>query len=241
MLYHDDKLLSISFLALEFSITKATVSDAVKTLVKKKYIYKKQDIVDKRKQILKLTSKGIEIAKKISNFTQPINAIVHKDYGELTPIQISVYDDKLMIWNCGELPAGWSIETFKQKHSSKPYNPAIANVFFLADYIESWGRGIEKIIDESKIFNGVIPQFRWQNGLWIEFKFKKLDESSPKKTEDKIVDLIKEDSKITTKIMADKLSISKRAVLKQIQKLKEASLLKRVASARSGYWEVLDE
>jgi len=32
-----------------------------------------------------------------------INAIVHKDYGSLTPIQISVYDDKLLIWNAGEL------------------------------------------------------------------------------------------------------------------------------------------
>ena len=31
------------------------------------------------------------------------------------------------------------------KHASKPYNPAIANAFYLAGFIESWGRGIEKI------------------------------------------------------------------------------------------------
>ena len=100
-----------------------------------------------------------------------INAIVHKDYGELTPIQISIYDDKVLIWNSGVLPDDWTIETLKQKHASKPYNPDIANVFFLAGFIESWGRGIEKIISESKEFNTVSPEFRWENGLWVEFKF----------------------------------------------------------------------
>lgn len=62
-------------------------------------------------------------------------------------------------------------ESQMQKHSSEPFNPAIAYPFFLAGYIESWGRGIEKIINESKKFNGITPQFRWQNGLWVEFYF----------------------------------------------------------------------
>ena len=33
-----------------------------------------------------------------------LNAIIHKDYATGTPIQISVYADKLMIWNPGQLP-----------------------------------------------------------------------------------------------------------------------------------------
>jgi len=32
------------------------------------------------------------------------------------------------------------------KHPSKPFNPLLANAFFRAGYIESWGRGIEKIL-----------------------------------------------------------------------------------------------
>ena len=28
------------------------------------------------------------------------------------------------------------------KHASSPYNPNIAHVFYLAGFIESWGRGI---------------------------------------------------------------------------------------------------
>lgn len=33
-----------------------------------------------------------------------LNAIIHKDYSAGPPIQISVYEDKLMLWNPGELP-----------------------------------------------------------------------------------------------------------------------------------------
>ncbi len=34
-----------------------------------------------------------------------LNAIIHKDYASGTPIQISVYQDKLLVWNPGELPS----------------------------------------------------------------------------------------------------------------------------------------
>lgn len=40
-----------------------------------------------------------------------LNAVVHKDYASGTPIQISVYPDKLMIWNPGELPPEWTVES----------------------------------------------------------------------------------------------------------------------------------
>ena len=75
-----------------------------------------------------------------------LNSIVHKSYGSFIPIQISVYDDKLMIWNAAALPTGWTIETLMKKHSSQPYNPEIANAFFRAGEIEAWGRGIERIL-----------------------------------------------------------------------------------------------
>ena len=47
--------------------------------------------------------------------------------------------------NCGSLPENWTLENLMRKHASIPYNPNIAHVFYLAGFIESWGRGIEKI------------------------------------------------------------------------------------------------
>jgi len=49
-----------------------------------------------------------------------------------------------MIWNEGQLPENWTTKKLTQKHSSKPYNPDIANAFFRSGYIESWGRGTVK-------------------------------------------------------------------------------------------------
>lgn len=76
-----------------------------------------------------------------------LNAVTHKLYGSRIPIQISIYDDKLYIANCGQLPETWTIENLMEKHVSKPFNPDIAHVLYLAGFIESWGRGIEKICE----------------------------------------------------------------------------------------------
>ncbi len=79
-----------------------------------------------------------------------LNAIVHKDYASGTPIQISVYNNKLMVWNPGELPPHWTMAKLRGKHPSRPFNPDIANAFFRAGLIEAWGRGIERIIAARK-------------------------------------------------------------------------------------------
>lgn len=52
-----------------------------------------------------------------------------------------------MIWNDGQLPANWTISNLLKRHASKPFNPDIANTLFRSGYIESWGRGIEKMLN----------------------------------------------------------------------------------------------
>ena len=53
-----------------------------------------------------------------------LNAVVHKDYSSGSPIQISVYPDKLMIWNPGQLPPEWTVERLLEKHASEPRSGA---------------------------------------------------------------------------------------------------------------------
>ncbi len=59
-------------------------------------------------------------------------------------------------------------------------------------------------------------------------------------TEDKILEIIKENPKITIPQIADILRITTRAVEKQLAKLKESRRVDRVGSARKGEWRVLD-
>ncbi len=100
-----------------------------------------------------------------------LNAIAHKDYSSGIPIQISVYKDKIMFWNDGQLPENWTVENLTKKHSSKPYNPDIANAFFRIGYIESWGRGTIKIIEKCKEAGLPTPKYYYEaSDFWIEFR-----------------------------------------------------------------------
>ena len=99
-----------------------------------------------------------------------LNAVAHKDYANNVPIQISVYPNKILFWNSGELHRGWTVETLMHKHASQPFNPDIANAFFRAGMIESWGRGIDRIMVLCEK-NGIpAPKLSYDSsGLWIEF------------------------------------------------------------------------
>lgn len=100
-----------------------------------------------------------------------LNAIAHKDYSGLTPIQIRVYKDKITMWNEGHLPEDWTIDNLLKSHSSRPYNPDIANAFFRSGYVESWGRGIKKM-NELCIAEGLPkPSYLVEGSdFWIEFR-----------------------------------------------------------------------
>ena len=77
-----------------------------------------------------------------------------------------------MIWNPGHLPQGWSIDSLLQKHSSHPINPEIANAFFRAGMIESWGLGTERIVDYCRQNHSPKPSFRIDpTSLWVEFPY----------------------------------------------------------------------
>jgi len=50
-----------------------------------------------------------------------LNAVAHKDYASAIPIQISVYEDKIMLWNPGQLPQDWTVDKLKGKHESEAF------------------------------------------------------------------------------------------------------------------------
>jgi len=88
-----------------------------------------------------------------------LNALTHKDYTSGVPVQISVYDDKIIFWNSGTLPEHWTVDTLKTKHASLPPNPDIANAFFRCGYIDTWGRGTIKLIDSCIEYGLPEPSF----------------------------------------------------------------------------------
>ena len=78
LLYHSDQKRKVSYLADEFNMTKATISDTVKTLEQKLFIRKEYEQHDTRTYIKHLTEKGKEIAEQTSLFAKEIQIPIDK-------------------------------------------------------------------------------------------------------------------------------------------------------------------
>ena len=150
------------------------------------------------------------------------------------PIQISVYNDKLTIWNEEELPENWTVAKLKVKHPSRPYNPDIANAFFRSGLIESWGRGTIKIFNEAKAAKIPVPIFRYEdNGFYVIFNFVEVS------VQQQVLNLIKEEPKITIAEMGNNLNTPIRTMNRILTGLKDEKIIKRSGSKKEGFWEIL--
>jgi ATP-dependent DNA helicase RecG len=195
-----------------------------------------------------------EVIQRVENYPVPVpalreavlNAVVHKDYSSNVPIQISVYDNKIIIWNTGQLPENWTIARLKTQHSSSPYNPDVANGFFFAGLIETWGQGTIKIINECIAAKIKAPVFKASSTEFcITFNFKKVvppkvikSDSVNKNNSDKVLALLLTDGTITIAALAKKVKVSDRTIKRILKDLQEGGKIKRSGSDKAGAWEI---
>lgn len=108
-----------------------------------------------------------------------LNALVHRTYMG-APIQMRVFDNRLTIWNEGTLPFGITQEDLRKEHSSRPRNQNIAEACFKAGYIDTWGRGIQKIVNSCKEAKLPEPEIIEKNGGMQTTLFKVTDKQQDK-------------------------------------------------------------
>ncbi len=175
-----------------------------------------------------------------------LNAVVHKDYSSGNPIQISVYSNKLILWNAGQLPDDWTVESLKTKHPSRPFNPDIANCFFRAGLIEAWGRGTIKILNDCKNAKIAMPIFKYDlSGFLVIFSFSQkistinVKDNSANAAEELILTYISNNNRITIPELMKKSNTSRSTIERYIKKLKKGGKIVRIGSDKSGYWKSL--
>ena len=102
-----------------------------------------------------------------------INALCHRDYSDKsTDIALAIFDDRLEIWNSGELLNKLTVKSLRHSHHSVLRNKLIANVFYVRGFIEKWGIGTNKMISLCKQEDLPEPEFREnQGGLTVVFRF----------------------------------------------------------------------
>ncbi len=174
-----------------------------------------------------------------------LNTIAHKDYSGGVPVQISVYNDKIIFWNEGRLPENWTIENLLSKHPSKPFNPDIANTLFRSGYIESWGRGTLKMMKECA--EAGIPQpvyFYDMSGFFVEFRKEIYDEKHSKSRglndrQLKAVLYTKENGKITNSEYQVLNACSRNTASNELAELVAKGLIKPSGQRGAGAFYIL--
>jgi DNA-binding MarR family transcriptional regulator len=78
LMFHSEEKRKVGYLAAEFNMTKATISDSIKVLEQKKLIRKESETHDTRSYVIHLTTKGLEIAKRTAAFANHLQVPVSK-------------------------------------------------------------------------------------------------------------------------------------------------------------------
>jgi ATP-dependent DNA helicase RecG len=169
-----------------------------------------------------------------------INALIHRDYIGTSAIQIRVYNDKLVIMNEGKLPPEVPVEKLKTEHLSKPRNSLLAKAFYLAGFIESWGRGTIKIVENCLQQGLPEPDFIEEYGVMkVVFYKDKFTEENLKKLgiserQIKAVMYVKEKGKITNKEYQILNIISKKTATRDMNFLVEKGIFEKVGITGKG-------
>ncbi len=179
-----------------------------------------------------------------------VNALMHRDYLISAPIRLFVFDNRIEIISPGHLPNNLTVPKIRAGNSNIR-NPIL--VSYVAKGMLPYrglGSGIKRALGdwpdidftddrEGNLFVATVHRkelAEWTNG---ENSSPKSSPISSPKTEEQIIALMSQNPAISTEKIAESLGITKRAVLKQIQKLKTQGRLRRIGPARGGHWEVL--
>ena len=187
------------------------------------------------------------------------NSIIHKQYDGV-PIQMKVYRDSIWLWNNGNLPEGYTVKTLYGRHSSQPRNKNIAEVFYRAGFIESWGRGIEKIrsgFEEAGLrkpqikaeFGGVsIIMPRNANEAENIMEDHQITQITTQKTtqimttaQRDILNYLKSHPNASRREIAQNIkNITENGIKYNIKVLQQKGLLQRIGPDHGGEWKVMD-
>lgn len=100
-----------------------------------------------------------------------VNAVCHRDYIDYGHTQVRWFQDYMVILSPGTLVPPLRPEDLRRPHRSYLRNPKIAEAFYFAGWIEQWGSGIAKILDEFQQAGLPEPDWREEQGaVWLTFR-----------------------------------------------------------------------
>ena len=152
-----------------------------------------------------------------------------------------------------------------EPHESHPRNRLMANVFYLAGFIEAWGRGYEKIREafereklEVPVFEevrgGMMATIKREKFMAIQAKGGVVDNG--KDVVDAVIEKLSERQLVIYKMIrtsvadgvvetassiASKIKLSPRTIQRELTRLKDLNVIKREGPDNGGRWIILKD
>ena len=173
-----------------------------------------------------------------------INALSHRDYYEQgAHITMECFDDRVEISNPGGLVSSIPPREFGKRSLSR--NPLIFGLFERMRMVERIGSGIIRMRELMEEAGLSAPEFQLE-GMFVVTLQRPVNiqqwlqawESHLTDTRVRLLGLLANDPKLSTRILSKELKISNTAVSNNLDFLKQRGLLSRVGPERTGFWKV---
>ncbi len=169
------------------------------------------------------------------------NAICHRNYETASNVQIRIFDDRIEVWGCGPLPEPLTPENLKREHKSILRNPLIGKCFFLIKFIEQWGTGTNRMIEQCVEHGLPEPLFEEVAGDFV-VTFRKYNISEEilhelNERQKKAIEYLLKYKKITnTDYRELNLNISDRTALNDLNELVDKGIIAAKGEKRYRYY-----
>ena len=187
-----------------------------------------------------------------------VNALIHRNYMEVgSEVHIDMFDDRIEIYSPGGMVGGISLKDKDiMKIPSKRRNPVLADIFNRLKYMERRGSGFKKIMmdyqDQPNYSEEKKPLFEADNDDFLLTLFNMNYEMGDNRVGQgvgqgvgqdvgqtkylgKIIQLIRENNKITKAIIAKELGVSEKTIERE---MKKTNKIVYIGSGYSGHWEI---
>jgi len=191
-----------------------------------------------------------------------INSYCHRLYTSSQNNEITIYSNRIEIYNPGTFPDGLTPQDFIEGYErSVKRNPLLAQLMYYTKDIESFGTGLKRITEACEaaevrvefqlLKKGFAVVFYRPNGL-----FDGTEKMSSDQINDQINDRINVQTNATEKLVlsiiaknpyytfdevAVRISKSSKTVQRCLDSLRERNIIKRVGAKKDGYWKIIND
>lgn len=187
------------------------------------------------KEIRRISPRGIMAREMV------INTLMHRDIRDGHTSRIIIYKDKIICENPNSFRTMKNIDIKNYTPFTK--NPTLAKFFKEIGYADELGSGVRRITENSLLYSSKLPIFEDKEMFRLTIPLVKgvINEGQIElnRTQQNIIDLISNNSRITINEMAGVLRLTEKTIDRNIKKLKEIGIIERMGNKQYGYWKVI--